>query len=98
MRIIADYFSLTSGDTIESIAQDKANAAAGGALDSAKKYADSAAKNAVDKQTQLDIFNKLTNNGQAKGIWLKNGQLYISFTYAQGGTLTLGEVTMSVAI
>ncbi|NBH24651.1 hypothetical protein D3Z60_02305 [Lachnospiraceae bacterium] len=90
VRIIADYFSLTSGDTIESIAQDKANAAAGGALDSAKKYADSAAKNAVDKQTQLDIFNKLTNNGQAKGIWLKNGQLYISFTYAQGGTLTLG--------
>lgn len=90
VRIIADYFSLTSGDTIDSIAQDKANSAANTALDSAKKYADSAAKNAVDGQTQLDIFNKLTNNGQAKGIWLKNGQLYISFTYAQGGTLTLG--------
>ena len=67
VRIIADYFSLTSGDTIESIAQS-----------------------VVDKQTQIDIFNKLTNNGEAKGIWLKGRQLYISFTYAQGGTLTLG--------
>ena len=48
------------------------------------------AKSAVNAQTQLDIFNKLTNDGQARGIWLKDGQLYISFSYSQGGTLTLG--------
>lgn len=86
VRIVADSFSLTSGDTIESIAQDKAD----DALDSAKTYADGAAKGAVNAQTQADIFNKLTNNGEAKGIYLKNKQLYISFTYAQGGTLALG--------
>lgn len=41
----------------------------------------------LDQET---IFNLLTNNGEAKGIWLKNNQLYVSFTYAQGGTLKLG--------
>lgn len=41
----------------------------------------------LDQET---IFNLLTNNGEAKGIWLKDKQLYVSFTYAQGGTLTLG--------
>lgn len=39
---------------------------------------------------QTAVFNKLTNNGAAQGIYLQNGQLYISFTYAKGGTLTLG--------
>lgn len=43
----------------------------------------------LDQET---IFNLLTNNGEAKGIWLKNNQLYVSFTYAQGGTLKLGGV------
>lgn len=52
--------------------------------------ADSAAKNAVNNQTQDDIFNRLTNNGAAKGMWLKDNQLYFSFTYAEGGTLVLG--------
>lgn len=40
--------------------------------------------------TQQDIFNRLTNNGAAQGLALVNGQLYISFSYAQGGTLKLG--------
>lgn len=50
---------------------------------------------AAEIMKQLDqetIFNLLTNNGEAKGIWLKNNQLYVSFTYAQGGTLKLGGV------
>lgn len=37
-----------------------------------------------------DIFNMLTNNGALKGIYMENGELYISFTYAKGGTLKLG--------
>lgn len=40
--------------------------------------------------THEDIFNLLTNNGEIKGIYRENGQLYISFTYAKGGTMTLG--------
>ena len=44
----------------------------------------------IKQLDQETIFNLLTNNGEVKGIWLKNNQLYVSFTYAQGGTLKLG--------
>ena len=40
--------------------------------------------------TQDEIFDILTNNGEAKGIYKEGNQLYISFTYAKGGALTLG--------
>lgn len=71
VRIIADSFSLSNGDTIDSIASDAADTALG-------------------TLTQQEIFDRLTNNGAAQGITLQNGQLYISFSVAQGGTLTLG--------
>lgn len=41
---------------------------------------------------QMYIFNKLTNNGQAQGIYLQNGKLYLNFEYAVGQTLKLGGV------
>lgn len=44
----------------------------------------------VDALTHEEIFNLLTNNGQVKGIYKEGDQLYISFTYAKGGQLTLG--------
>ncbi len=40
--------------------------------------------------THEEIFNLLTNNGAMKGIYQEGNQLYISFTYAKGGILTLG--------
>ena len=40
--------------------------------------------------TNEQVFNMLTNNGAIKGIYMENGELYFSFTYAQGGTLKLG--------
>lgn len=55
------------------------------------KYTDNSAVDALDKAlTQLEIFNRLTNNGAAQGIFLKDGKLYLNFSYAQGGTLKLG--------
>jgi len=78
VRIKASSFSLTDGTTLAST------------LQSAKSYADTAASNAYNNLTQQQVFNKLSNNGAAQGIWLNNGQLYFSFTYAQGGTLKLG--------
>ena len=50
-------------------------------------YADNAAQQAVDDQTQLDVFNKLTNNGASQGLYLLDGQLYINGTYIKTGTL-----------
>lgn len=44
----------------------------------------------VDALTFEEIFNLLTKNGEIKGIYQEGNQLYISFTYAKGGTLTLG--------
>lgn len=50
--------------------------------------------------TQEEIFNRLTENGAAQGLYLVNGQLYVNASYIQagnvsasrisGGTLTLG--------
>lgn len=44
----------------------------------------------VDALTHEEIFNLLTNNGFMKAIYKEGNQLYISFTYAKGGTLKLG--------
>ena len=53
-----------------------------------------------DSLDQESIFNRLTDNGQAEGIYLADGKLYINGSYIQagyitanriqGGTLTLG--------
>lgn len=64
-------------------------------------YAAGGTTNALDTQsvtvvkdvkalTQEEVFNLLTNYGAVKGIWMENGQLYISFTIAKGGEMTLG--------
>lgn len=42
--------------------------------------------------TQEVVFNKLTNNGEAQGIYLQNGKLYLNFEYAKGHALTLGGI------
>ena len=46
----------------------------------------------VDNLTQSQIVEILSNNGAWKGLYYKNGQLYISFNAALGGELTLGGV------
>ncbi len=61
------------------------------------KYIDSdeaskLAEAAVQAQTQIDILNKLTNNGKDNGIYLQNGKLYISFSAMRGQVLLLGGV------
>lgn len=44
----------------------------------------------VSALTQEEVFNLLTNNGEVKGIYKEGNQLFVSFTYAKGGKLTLG--------
>lgn len=57
----------------------------------AVKYTDDSAVDDLDKAlTQEDIFNRLTNNGQVQGLFLKDGKIYLNFSYAEGGTLKLG--------
>ena len=72
-----------SGKTVEEIAGESS----GKAQNNAQKYADKAAQNAVDAQSQTDVFNKLTNNGKAHGIYYRGGQLYINASYLATGIL-----------
>lgn len=45
----------------------------------------------VDALTHEEIFNLLTNDGAWQGIYRgSDGKLYINFTYARGGELSLG--------
>ena len=46
----------------------------------------------VDNLTQSQIVEILSNNGAWKGLYYKNGQLYISFSAALGDELALGGV------
>lgn len=77
-----EEFSI-AGKTVEEIANEKSNTAQG----NAEKYADTAAEKAVNAQTQTDVFNKLTDNGKAQGIYFTNGQLYINASYLAAGIL-----------
>ena len=36
------------------------------------------------------VFNAITNNGVAQGVYLENGQLYINSSYIKTGTLVVG--------
>lgn len=48
-------------------------------------------KDASD-MTQLDIFNKLTNNGETQGLYLYNNKVYLNASYIDTGELAGWEV------
>lgn len=77
-----NYWNMETGDFSLS-----ATAKVGGKTVS--KIAEDAADEAVEAQTQTDIFNKLTNNGQTMGIYLNStdNKLYINASYIQTGIL-----------
>lgn len=85
------WFNSTTSDIMTCVtARDSGNFTAAD-WQKRNKYTDNSAVDALDKAlTQLEIFNRLTNNGAAQGIFLQDGKLYLNFSYAQGGTLKLG--------
>ena len=66
------------------------------APEDAEDYADKVAQQAVDDQTQLDVFNKLTNNGASQGIYLLDGQLYINGEYIAANTISGNKINGGV--
>lgn len=46
----------------------------------------------VDNLTQEEVFNILTDNGRLKGIYMKDGELYVSASYILSGILKLGGI------
>lgn len=97
IKIVADEFSLSSGQTLASTLADAESytdtkdASTRSYVDAqtgeTRQYALTAAANAVNAQTQASIFNKLTNNGQTQGIYLSGGKIYINAAYIATGVL-----------
>lgn len=46
----------------------------------------------ASEMTQLDIFNKLTNNGETQGLYLYNNKVYLNASYIDTGYLAGWEV------
>lgn len=58
------------------------------AKDSAYLYADNAVNELDNLLTMQNVFNRLTNNGLIKGLFMKDGELYINANYILTGILT----------
>ena len=81
-------FSLSAGatfdgNTMQEITDDT--------LDKAYGYTDE-----LDSELdQLDVFNRLTNNGKTQGIYLSNGLIYINGEFIKAGTVQADKVVLS---
>ena len=82
-------FVLTNGDTIYSVAEDKASTA----LSSANRYTDNALGNLdIGKMSKQEIINVLSDNSSNKGLYLSNGNVYMNADYINTGKLAGWEV------
>lgn len=101
-------FALTNGDTIYSVAEDKASTA----LSNANRYTDNALSNLdIGKMSKQEIINVLSDNSSNKGLYLSNGNVYMNADYINTGELagwkvgikklsasgTYGEVTLDAS-
>ena len=64
-------------------------------LTAAQVYADNGITTYDTYLNQTKVFNKLTNNGALKGIYMQNGELYINGTYIKTGTLDASLVNVT---
>lgn len=101
-------FALTNGDTIYSVAEDKASTA----LSNANRYTDNALSDLdIGKMSKQEIIDVLSNNSSNKGLYLSNGNVYMNADYINTGELagwkvglknlsasgTYGEVTLDAS-
>lgn len=101
-------FTLTNGDTIYSVAEDKASTA----LSNANRYTDQALGDLdIGKMSKQEIIDVLSDNSSNKGLYLSNGNVYMNADYINTGELagwkvgikklsasgTYGEVTLDAS-
>lgn len=101
-------FVLTNGDTIYSVAEEKASTA----LSNANQYTDNALSDLdIGKMSKQEIINVLSDNSSNKGLYLSNGNVYMNADYINTGELagwkvgykklsasgTYGEVTLDAS-
>lgn len=89
VTIRPNTFVLTNGDTIYSVAEDKALTA----LSSANRYTDNALGNLdIGKMSKQEIIDVLSDNSSNKGLYLSNGNVYMNADYINTGELAGWEV------
>lgn len=82
-------FVLANGDTIYSVAENKASTA----LSNANRYTDNALSNLdIGKMSKQEIINVLSDNSSNKGLYLSNGNVYMNADYINTGELAGWEV------
>ena len=70
-----------------------ANVAANMAVDKSKSYADSVGQEVDESFTQQKVFNRLTDNGRAQGIFMdENGDIYFNATYINSGYINADRI------
>nr|DAV01112.1 MAG TPA: hypothetical protein [Bacteriophage sp.] len=89
--IRADYVATGNENREADISNTEYNADVAG--NKAKDYT----KKLDESLTQKNVFDRLTNNGQAQGIFLsQNGDLYINGTYIQAKTIAVSKLTGTI--
>ena len=77
-------FVLANGDTIYSVAEDKASTA----LSNANRYTDNALSDLdIGKMSKQEIIDVLSDNSSNKGLYLSNGNVYMNADYINTGEL-----------
>lgn len=70
-----------------------ADVAANMAVDKSKSYADSVGQEVDESFTQQKVFNRLTDNGRAQGIFMdENGDIYFNATYINSGYISADRI------
>ena len=93
--VTAEQYADTHDGITLNAAETYADTQDGVTLAAAKVYADNGVTNYDTYLNQTRVFNKLTNNGAAQGIYMTNGQLYINGTYIKTGTLDASLVNVT---
>ena len=93
--VTAEQYADTHDGITLNTAEAYADTQDGVTLAAAKVYADNGVTNYDTYLNQTRVFNKLTNNGAAQGIYMTNGQLYINGTYIKTGTLDASLVNVT---
>lgn len=91
-----NYWNLTNGNFSLSSSYAKIDDSSIASESYAVDVANAAASTLDSSLNQTKIFNKLTNNGAAKGIFLTSKQLYINADYISTGIIKSSNNTMLI--
>ena len=106
-QVLANGYTDETAEKVKTAAVDYADAQADKLETFTREYVDTISdedreftkeqREALDESfTQAKVLKRLTNNYQAKGIYLENNQLYMNATYVRTGTLDAGIVKAGI--